>query len=723
MKKLTVLAAASVSMLALSSTASLADFTLNILHINDLHSRMEAINSSDATCSDEQATAGECFGGAARVATKINERRDALTAEGQNVIVLDAGDQFSGSLFYTTYKGTDTAEFMNAVGFDAMAVGNHEFDDGPEVLAAFIDAVEFPVISGNTVVADAETSLAGKIEEWVVLDVGGEQVGVLSVLATDTDITSSGGPNVTFGDEVDYLNDAVSRMEAEGINKIILLSHVGIARDQEIAAAVDGIDLIVGGHSHTLFSNTEEGAMAYPTMVANPSGTDVPIVHAYAYSKYVGELQVVFDDEGNLTSATGDTILLDNSVEPDAEIQARVEELAGPIEETMAEIIGETAAAVDGSRDTCRARECEMGHLVSDAILDRTADQGISIVIQNGGGLRASIDAGEVTMGEVFAVLPFQNTLATFQLSGADIVASLEAGVSGIEEGAGRFPQVAGLRYTLDPSQPANGGRVSNVEVEDNGNWVAIDPAATYGVATNNFMRGGGDGYALFRDNAENAYDYGPSLEQVVADYIRDNSPYSPLIEGRITLVDAAPAAEEPVEEEAAPIETPAATAPADAPAEAAEEEAAPIEPTPAEEAAPAPAEAPATDMAEEEAAPIEEEAAPIAPAEAPVEAAEEEAAPIEPAPAEEAAPAPAEAPAADMAEEEAAPIEPAEEAAPIDAAGETTHTVVAGDTLWDLAERYYGDGAHWRRIAEANGGIHPRALEIGATLVIPAAE
>ncbi len=710
MKKLTVLAAASVSMLALSSTASLADFTLNILHINDFHSRMEQINSSDATCNDEQATAGECFGGAARVATKIAERRDALTGEGANVIVLDAGDQFSGSLFYSTYKGEDTAWFMNQVGFDAMAVGNHEFDDGPAVLAEFIDAVEFPVISGNTNVADAETVLAGKIEEWTVVETGGERVGILSVLATDTDITSSGGPNVTFGDEIEYLNDAVSRMTADGIDKIVLLSHVGIVRDQEIAAAVDGIDVIVGGHSHTRFSNTEEGAMAYPTMVANPSGRDVPIVHAYAYSKYVGELQVTFDDEGNVTAATGDTILLDASVEQNAEIQARVDELAGPIEESMSVVVGQTSAPIDGSRDTCRARECEMGNLVTDAILTRTADQGVSIVIQNGGGLRASIDEGEVTMGEVFSVLPFQNTLATFQLNGADIVASLEAGVSGIEEGAGRFPQVAGLRYTLDPSQPANGGRVSDVQVEQDGQWVPIDPATTYTVATNNFMRGGGDGYALFRDNAENAYDFGPSLEQVLADYIRDNSPFTPSIEGRITLVEAT-AAEEPVEEEAAPIEAPEA-APAETPAPAAD--AAPGEEPAVTTAEEMEAEEPVADTAPAaDATPAEEPAVTTAEemeAEEPAVTTAEEMEPAETAPA-------AEAPAAAVAA-------PADEADPIDAATtERTHTIVAGDTFWDLAEEYYGDGQLWRRIADANPDARARGLTIGETLVIPAAQ
>ncbi len=694
MKKLTLVAAMSVSTLALSASQSFADYTLSILHINDLHSRIQSINSSDATCSDEDETAGECFGGIARVATKINERRDALTGEDRNVIVLDAGDQFQGSLFYTTYKGEDTVEFMNMIGFDAMAVGNHEFDDGPQVLADFIDAAEFPVISGNTVVADAETSLAGKIEEWTIVEKGGERIGILSVLATDTDVTSAGGPNVTFDDEIEYLNDAVSRMEGEGINKIVLVSHVGFARDQEIAAAVDGIDVIVGGHSHTRFSNTEEGAEAYPTMVANPSGRDVPIVHAYANSKYVGELEVTFDDEGNVTAAAGDTILLDASVEPNAEIAARVEELGAPIEELMLQPVSETTAAIDGSRETCRAQECTMGNLVSDAMLDRTSEQGVRIVIQNGGGLRSSIDAGEITMGEVLAVLPFQNTLATFELTGADIIASLEHGVSGIEEGAGRFPQVAGIRYSFDPSQPANGGRIQSVEIEENGEWVALDEAATYGVATNNFMRGGGDGYELFGTNAQNAYDFGPGLEMVVADYLRDNGPYEPMLDGRITNVAQAEPTE-PVVDEAAPSDA------SEEPAPSAEELTTPQpEAAPAEEATPA----------EDEAAPIEaapaEEAAPAAPEAAPAEDA---------APAEEAAPM----------TEEAAPIE--EEADPIEAApamdgGARTHTVVAGDNLWELAEQYLGDGERYMEIAEANPELrNPNRLHVGMELVIPA--
>src|SRR5690606_36180440 len=212
-------------------------------------------------------------------------------------ITLDAGDQFQGSLFYTTYRGKVEGEFMNRIGFDAMAVGNHEFDNGPDVLADFIDLVEFPVISGNISVADGE-KLAGKIDEWTILDVGGEKIGVLAVTTPDTAIISGPGPNVTFQDEIEYLREAVGRLRGEGVDKVLLLSHVGFTRDQQIAAAIEGISAIIGGHSHTLLSNTEEGAPAYATLVENPAGRAVPIVQAGAYSKHLGDLTLTFDEEG-----------------------------------------------------------------------------------------------------------------------------------------------------------------------------------------------------------------------------------------------------------------------------------------------------------------------------------------------------------------------------------------------------------------------------------------
>lgn len=522
-----------------TARAQAGGFTLNVLHINDMHSRIESISRFDSTCSDSDEAEGNCFGGVGRLATKLWERRGELEDEGANVITLDAGDQFMGSLFYTTYKGKAEVEFMNTIGFDVMAVGNHEFDDGPDVLADFVEMAEFPVISGNTVIGEEER-LAGLVEEWAVLEVNGEKIGILSVLTPNTAVIASPGPNISFEDEIEYLQDAVSRLRSEeGVDKVILLSHVGFVRDQEIAAAVEGIAAIIGGHSHTLLSNEVDDTPAYATIVENPAGKAVPIVQAYAYSKYLGDLALTFDDEGYVAEATGDTILLDASVEPDPGIEERVAALSGPIEEMTRTPVAEVAADIDGSRESCRARECEMGNLVADAMLARTADQGMTIAIQNGGGLRASIGAGTATVGDVLTVLPFQNTIATMHLSGADIVASLEAAVSGIEEGAGKFPQVSGLRYSFDKSVAPNEGRIQSVEVMQAGEWVPIDESETYGVVTNDFMRKGGDGYALFASNAIDPYDYGPGLEEAVAEYLAENAPYQPVIEGRITEVGA----------------------------------------------------------------------------------------------------------------------------------------------------------------------------------------
>ncbi len=521
--------------MALGAGTAQADYTLHVLHINDLHSRIESISRFDGTCGADDEAEGKCFGGVARVATKINELRDQLTAAGENVIVLDAGDQFQGSLMYTTYKGAVEAEFMEKIGFDVMAVGNHEFDDGPEKLAEFIDKVSFPVISGNLDLSGSNL-LTGKVGNHVVLDVGGEKIGIISALATDTVETSSPGPNVIFQDEAEALAQDVTTLEAEGVNKIIALTHVGMPKDLKIAASVSGIDAVVGGHSHTYLSATDpKRAGAYPTFASQEDGTLVPVVQAYAYSKYVGHLELTFSDDGTLLYAGGNTILLDASVTPDAEIAARVAELAGPIEELKSTVIGASADVIEGDRTVCRAVECPMGNLVADAMLDRVKDQGISIAIQNGGGLRASIDAGEVTMGEVLTVLPFQNTLSTFKVSGQGIIEALENGVSQVEEGAGRFPQVAGMKFTWDASAAA-GSRVVEVMVAKDGGFEPIDPAATYGVVSNNYVRNGGDGYKMFAGDDKEAYDFGPDLADVTAEFIAaKGGSYTPYTDGRIS--------------------------------------------------------------------------------------------------------------------------------------------------------------------------------------------
>ena len=512
----------SAAALALSAGSAAAEYQITILHTNDFHARFEPISAFDSTCAPEDNEAGECFGGSGRLVTAIQDAKE----RNDNWLLVDGGDQFQGTLFYTYYKGAAAAEMMNKMGYDAMTVGNHEFDDGPEVLRNFVDAVEFPILMSNADIS-GEPLLADAIQKSTVIEKNGERIGLIGLTPQDTDELASPGPNVTFSDPVEAVQAEVDRLTADGVNKIIVLSHSGYGVDQRVAEETTGVDVIVGGHTNTLLGDMEGAAGPYPTMVG-----DTAIVQAYAYGKFLGELDVTFDDEGNVISAEGEPLLLDAAVAEDEATVGRIGELAQPLDEIRNEVVAETTAPIEGSREVCRQQECEMGNLVADAMLERVQDQGIDVAIANSGGLRASIDEGEVTMGEVLTVLPFQNTLSTFEVTGQALIDALENGVSQYEEQAGRFPQVAGMSFSFDPSaEPGN--RVSDVTVGDE----PIDPNATYGAVSNNYVRNGGDGYSMFED-AANAYDYGPDLADVTAEFLAEQGPYEPYTDGRITKVE-----------------------------------------------------------------------------------------------------------------------------------------------------------------------------------------
>lgn len=507
--------------LALTATMAVADYSITILHTNDFHDRFEPINRFDSGCNEEDNAAGECFGGMARIFTAVEEAK----ARHDNFILVDAGDQFQGTLFYQFYKGEAAVEFMNELEYDAMAVGNHEFDDGPEALMEFAGLANFPVLMANADLT-GEPVLEALIRKSVVVEKAGHRIGVIGLTPINNDELASPGPNIAFTDPSPAVQAEVDRLEAQGVNKIILLSHSGYATDNVIALNTTGVDVIVGGHSNTLLSNTDEDAAGpYPDMV-----NGVAIVQAYAYGKYLGELNVKFDRKGEIVEANGNPVLIDASVEENAEVKARIAELAAPLEEIRQRVVAEAAEPIGGDREVCRSQECSMGSLIADAMLARVKDQGIDIAIQNGGGIRASIDAGPVTMGEVLTVLPFQNTLSTFQVSGATVVEALENGVSQIEEGAGRFPQVAGMSYAVDPSAEP-GSRISDVKIGD----APIDLSKIYGVVSNNYVRNGGDGYSMF-ETAENAYDFGPDLADVTAEFLAEKGPFTPYTDGRIQV-------------------------------------------------------------------------------------------------------------------------------------------------------------------------------------------
>ncbi len=499
--------------------------TVTILHTNDTHAHLESFEPFKQPLQ----------GGVARRYTLIEQIR----AEGGNVILLDAGDVFQGTLYFNQYQGQADLYFMNAMGYDAMCVGNHEFDSGPAVLAAFIDGAEFPVISANIDVS-AEPTLAGKIPAYTVLDVAGEKIAVFGLTTEDTPILSSPGPNVIFKDPISSAEATVDELEAQGINKIIALTHLGYSRDLDLAAAVEGIDVIVGGHSHTLLGDMEGAEGPYPTVVTSPAGEPVLVVTAKCWGSYLGRLDVTFTAEGVVETYGGAPIFIDESIPENPEMAAKLAEYAAPIEELKATVIGQTAVDLDGEREHVRTRETNLGNLICDAMLWRTAADNTVIAIQNGGGIRASIPAGDISLGQVLEVLPFGNTIVNFDLTGAEIVEALENGVSMVEEVKGRFPQVGGLRYAFNPDLPA-GSRIISVEVWDPAQkaYVPLDLKATYRVCTNNFLYGGGDGYEVFATKARNVNETGLLLSDVLVEYIKAHSPVSPAVEGRITISEA----------------------------------------------------------------------------------------------------------------------------------------------------------------------------------------
>ena len=512
----------SAAVLAVSTTTAMADYSITILHTNDFHSRFEPISRFDSGCSEESNAEGKCFGGSARMMTAI----ETAKARTDNWLLVDGGDQFQGSLFYTFYKGKAAAEMMNKMGYDGMTVGNHEFDDGPEILREFVGNVTFPILMSNADVS-GEPLLSDVIQKSIVIEKGGEKIGLIGLTPEDTHDLASPGPNVIFTDPAGAVQTEVDKLTAEGVNKIVVLSHSGYSVDQHVAENTTGVDVIVGGHSNTLLSNVQGRAVGpYPTMVG-----DTAIVQAYAYGKFLGELKVVFDDEGKIASAVGEPILLDRHVSEDEATKSRVGELAVPLDEIRNKVVAAAGTSIEGDRSVCRVEECAMGNLVADAMLDRVKDQGIQIAFANSGGIRASMEEGEVTMGQVISVLPFQNTLATFQAKGQTVVDALENGVSQVEDVKGRFLQVAGLSFTWDSSVAPNEGRVTEVLVGGE----PIDLEATYGIVTNNFVRNGGDGFKMFVSEAMNAYDFGPDLADVLAEYMAAQGPVSPQVEGRIT--------------------------------------------------------------------------------------------------------------------------------------------------------------------------------------------
>ncbi|MFC2059248.1 bifunctional metallophosphatase/5'-nucleotidase [Chloroflexota bacterium] len=482
------------------ATPSPSPASLTILHTNDVRSHLDNI---------------------AHRATKVSQVRNEVGAD--NLLLVDAGDVFSGTPYFTLYQGQAGLWFMNYMDYDAMCTGNHEFDKGPDVLASFVNSADFPVLCANFDFSN-ESSLAKEIAPWTIIEKGGERYGVFGLTTEDTRTLSLPGPDIIINNHISAAKKAVSDLTGEGIDKIIALTHIGWENDLKLAQEVEGIDIIIGGHTRTVPD-------IYPTVVTNDS-TPTLIVQAGENGEYLGQLDVSFNENGVVQSWEGQLISIDDNIEEDATCADKLAEYDGPIEELMSTVIGETTVDLDGERGNVRVRETNLGNLIADAILDKAEYADATIAIQNSGSIRASIPAGYITLGQAMTVLPFRNYLMVVDLTGEQVITALENGISQVEQEEGRFPQVAGLRFTWNPSAES-GSRIVSVEVSTREGYQQIKTSASYQVVINDFVYQGGDGYTIVQEGT-NATSLDFTDYEALVEYIKANSPLSNETEGRI---------------------------------------------------------------------------------------------------------------------------------------------------------------------------------------------
>lgn len=496
-----------------STPAAPAKSELVVLHINDYHGQLAA----DAT--------GQ--GGIAAVAGYVN----AVRADNKNVLFLIAGDINTGSMVSDKNDGIPDIEIFNKLGVDAMVVGNHEFDKSPEALAKQLATAKFPFISANINKDGVPAFL-----HYIVKDVGGIKVGIFGITTSDTPIKAHPlkVAAYSFKDEIESARETVRILrELEQVDVVIGLFHTGTGEgagpipSDKIAAAVPGIDLIIDGHSHS--------DIAGPAMV---NGT--PIVQAAYNARKVGKAILAIDagkvrfafwEAAPMNLKGKDGKLIGTEITPDADIAALVKKYNDDIKAMYAVQVATTTAIFDLGNKLTRRQETPLGDIVADAMVWKARAMGIAadFALTNGGGIRKSIPAGPVTRMNAYEVLPFGNTLAYFELSGAKVL-ELFANIGKIEQGNGGWANLSSdAQYTVDlAAKVAKGITIGGKP---------IDPAKTYIVVTNDFIAVGGDGVFPVFNNMKFKDTFIDMLEGFIEYMKQLPQPIAPKTDGRVTIL------------------------------------------------------------------------------------------------------------------------------------------------------------------------------------------
>ncbi len=529
---------------------------LKIVHINDHHSHLKPDGRMSLNLGGKSTRVKS--GGMPSVVAKIKD----LQNKNHNLLKLHAGDAVSGSLFFTLFKGEADAALMNEVCFDAFALGNHEFNEGDAGLVKFLDFLKSdkcntPVLAANIkpevgvspLTPNSETDY---FQPYTVVQIDGMKIGIVGInIVRKTKLSSSPDETTIFLDEAETAQRMVDELKQTGINHIILLTHYGYQNEMELASKIDGVDVIIGGDSHTLLGDFDalglNSSGPYPTVVHGVDGNTVCVATAWQYSQIVGELDISFNDKGEVQSCRGvphlmlgdsfkrknadgervevggaarEAIYAQINADPKlsivkedvdaaallASFNVKVEEMRsvkiGDVTENLclSRIPGDKRSKICSPEDTAR-NGSDISMLVAHAF--REMAKASDIAIQNGGGVRTDISKGTLTMGDAYKLLPFANTLVEMEMTGAEIKTVLEEAVDYAlqpDGSTGAYPYAAGLRWHIKVAASL-GQRLRQMEFKgrNDGSWAPLDMDKTYRLVTNNYIAAGRDGYLTFK--------------------------------------------------------------------------------------------------------------------------------------------------------------------------------------------------------------------------------
>lgn len=475
--------------------------TISVVHVNDTHGRVE-----------ENEKNGEL--GFAKLKTYYDNKNVA-----NNALLLNAGDVVHGTTFATISSGDSVVNVMNQMGFDAMTAGNHDFNYGYQRLIELNEKANFPIFAANVVNEEGNNIL----DADSIIDVDGVKVGLFG-LATEETKTKSSPANtecLTFVNSIETAKNEVAKLKNQGAQVIICISHLGedkesVETSTMIAENVEGIDLIVDGHSHTELQN---GRYVGNTLIAQ----------AKAHGYFIGDVTLLLDKNNKVVAKNA-------SLKPYSRMKYlhankdtldQIEAVTNENKKVLDQKVGETKVDLIGARDMVRTSETNLGDFVTDAMIKAT---GADVAITNGGGIRESIAAGNITKGDVLTVFPFTNFAVTLEVKGSVIKDALEHGLSEAPNSAGKFPQIGGMVVKYDATKPA-GQRVSEITIKGE----AYDPEKTYTLVTNDFMAIGGDGYEMLKDQTKLAeYEL---ISEIFENAIREAGTINPESDSRLTNV------------------------------------------------------------------------------------------------------------------------------------------------------------------------------------------